>query len=138
MLTGYGLKVITEYKLLGYSYRYDFFLPELNLLIEYDGAQHYKAIPFWGGVEGLKKMQQSDKEKDHLATLYNHRLIRIPYTVIEDIETYLPRVLMQHIKYKRDNLYFRNFLTFSKHYNLQGDATPKEYEQYIFTPSITI
>lgn len=34
---------------------FDFYLPNQNLLIEYDGIQHFKPINFFGGEMGLKK-----------------------------------------------------------------------------------
>ena len=43
--------------------RLDIFIPELNLAVEYQGAQHFKAVPLFGGTEGLKKTQERDKIK---------------------------------------------------------------------------
>ena len=43
--------------------RLDIFIPELNLAVEYQGAQHFKAVPLFGGTEGLKKAQERDKIK---------------------------------------------------------------------------
>ena len=40
-------------------FRFDFYLPELNIIIEYDGEQHTKAIVCWGGekrTEGKAKI----------------------------------------------------------------------------------
>lgn len=41
----------------------DIFIPELNLAVEYQGAQHFKAVPLFGGDEGLKKAKERDKIK---------------------------------------------------------------------------
>jgi very-short-patch-repair endonuclease len=27
----------------------DFYLPDYNICIEYNGAQHYKPVKYWGG-----------------------------------------------------------------------------------------
>ncbi|MGO2161790.1 MULTISPECIES: hypothetical protein [Vibrio] len=43
--------------------RYDVFIPELGLAIEYQGQQHYVAVELFGGREGLQTTKQRDKEK---------------------------------------------------------------------------
>jgi hypothetical protein len=43
--------------------RLDIFIPELNLAIEYQGEQHFKAVDIFGGKEGLKKNKERDKDK---------------------------------------------------------------------------
>lgn len=45
-------------------YRYDFYLPEYNLIIELNGAQHYKEVPLWNSLE---RTNISDREKIRLA-----------------------------------------------------------------------
>lgn len=42
---------------------FDFYLPEYNTCIEYQGRQHFEPISNWGGVDGLKKIQKRDKIK---------------------------------------------------------------------------
>ena len=66
--------------------RYDFILLDTNnqpyRLIEYDGEQHYNAYSgFFGGEEGLKKLQLNDMTKNQYASKHNLPLVRIPYTV---------------------------------------------------------
>lgn len=58
----------------------DIFIPELNLAIEYDGAQHFKPIASWGGQECLVKTQQRDLCKDVYMILNKISFLRIPYT----------------------------------------------------------
>lgn len=45
--------------------RCDFYLNVRNIVIEYNGEQHYKPNSFFGGEEGFKKVQQSDKLKEN-------------------------------------------------------------------------
>ena len=59
--------------------RFDFYLPDFNLLIEYDGQQHYHSNGGWSNEENLKNVQQRDKEKNEYALSHNIPLIRIPY-----------------------------------------------------------
>lgn len=64
----------------GNKYRYDFYLPEYNRLIEYDGKQHYKYTNHgWNTKENFEKVQQSDKVKNEYALSHNIPLVRIPY-----------------------------------------------------------
>ncbi len=49
--------------------RFDVYIPELNLAIEYQGQQHYVAIDLFGGEEGLKRTKQRDKEKLRLSKI---------------------------------------------------------------------
>lgn len=64
-----------------YTLPFDFYLPKTNVLIEYDGEQHYKPVSIWGGEEGFKRQQMLDGIKDKFCQDNNIKLIRIPYTV---------------------------------------------------------
>ena len=59
--------------------RFDFAIIEnekITRLIEFDGEQHFKDIPSWGGLE---LQQQRDKIKNEYALSHNIPLVRIPY-----------------------------------------------------------
>lgn len=68
---------------------FDFFLPEKNTLIEYDGYQHHKPIKAWGGKTRLKRIQELDEKKNKFAKENGYSLIRIPYWDFDNIETIL-------------------------------------------------
>lgn len=60
--------------------KFDFYLPEYNTLIEYDGAQHYKVSEKWNDTqEKLRKRQYRDKLKNTFCYKKCLNLIRIPY-----------------------------------------------------------
>lgn len=65
--------------------KFDFYLPDLNLLIEYDGEQHFKPIEFFGGQDELVKRQALDKIKNRYAIDNGFKLLRIPYYEKENI-----------------------------------------------------
>lgn len=65
---------------------FDFFLPEHNLCIEYDGKQHYQPIDYFGGDEMLAYQQLHDKIKNNYCKQNNIKLLRIPYAKIDHIE----------------------------------------------------
>lgn len=75
---------------------FDFYLPEYNLCIEYDGEQHYKEKSFFGGEDGLRKTQMRDKIKDKYCVDNNILLLRIRYDEI--IVDKLNKVLNQKNK----------------------------------------
>ena len=57
----------------------DVFIPELNLAFEYQGQQHYMAIPQWGGEEGYEKRCCNDKNKAARCKRHGVTLIEIMY-----------------------------------------------------------
>ena len=60
-----------------YKLRFDFYLPEYNILIEYDGKQHFEQTAYWGGVKGLEEQKYRDNLKDEWSKKHNIPLIRI-------------------------------------------------------------
>jgi len=60
--------------------RFDFFIPKLTLLVEYDGQQHFQTIDHWGGDESFKQAVRRDSIKTKWAKRNGYRLIRIPHT----------------------------------------------------------
>lgn len=73
---------------------FDYFLPEYNMLIEYDGMQHYKPIQYFGGEEAFIEQQERDNIKNEFARETGKVLLRIPYTVTGDnIDKELNKVL---------------------------------------------
>lgn len=63
---------------------FDFYIPSFNLLIEYDGKQHFVPVKRFGGDVGFINTKRRDSLKDTYCILNNIKLIRIPYTLIDD------------------------------------------------------
>ena len=59
--------------------RFDFYLPEYNICIEYDGEQHFNKIDFFGGEEGLKSLKERDQIKNLFCKENDIKLIRFNY-----------------------------------------------------------
>ena len=57
----------------------DIYIKELNLGIEYQGLQHYKPVKHWGGLDGLKRLQERDKKKKKLCKIQGVTLIYFEY-----------------------------------------------------------
>lgn len=74
--------------------RYDFYLPNHNILIEYDGEFHYKEMDLRNS--DLSYQQENDKIKDEYAKENNIKLLRIPYWEFDNIEEIILSVLNEH------------------------------------------
>ena len=72
---------------------FDFYLPSLNVCIEYDGEQHYKPIEAFNGEIGYAKTKRHDEIKTHFCKDNNINLIRIPYWEFNNIENILKQNL---------------------------------------------
>lgn len=60
--------------------RFDFYLPDFNRVIEYDGQQHYfTSKREWDTIEALNKTQQRDSFKDKWCAENNITIVRIPF-----------------------------------------------------------
>jgi hypothetical protein len=81
----------------------DFYLDNFNLLIEYDGEYHYKAIR--GSTPEIKQknleiQQRRDKIKNEWAKANNIPLLRIPYWDFDRIEELIDAFILQHTRKK--------------------------------------
>ena len=83
------LKFIREYKLSNTRLRFDFYLTEEGIMLEFDGPQHYVYNEwFWRGRnDKFLKQQQNDRTKDQWCQDNGIKMIRI--TEIKDIPTQL-------------------------------------------------
>ena len=76
--------------------RFDFFIPSLNLYIEYQGRQHYQ-LGSWGGARNLKSVQERDNYKRSWCKKNNHNLLEIKYTDYENIDKILNKHILANI-----------------------------------------
>lgn len=80
--------------------KYDFYLPDHNKLIEYDGEGHYK--PIFGRTpeskqKNLEKCQKNDMIKNKFAKDNNISLLRIPYWDFEILEELVKNFLFTSV-----------------------------------------
>lgn len=77
---------------------YDFYIPDYNILIEYQGQQHYKPTTF-GGIsinkaeKMLKQQLEHDRRKRDYAQSHNITLIEINYYDFNNVENILTKYL---------------------------------------------
>ena len=68
--------------------RYDFYLPTMNILIEYDGMQHFKWITFFNKTRTeFLKYQEKDRQKNNYALSHKYLLYRIPEWELNNIKS---------------------------------------------------
>lgn len=74
---------------------FDFYLPNYNLLIEYDGRQHFK---YWERFHNntLEEIKKRDCIKTEFANNNGFKLLRIKYTKFKEIED----ILQSHLRVK--------------------------------------
>lgn len=72
---------------------FDFYLPEYNTCIEYDGIQHFEPVGFGAGKQEAEDNFRLTNKHDKIKTEYckekGINLIRIPYTEFDNIEAIL-------------------------------------------------
>lgn len=86
-------KIYTDCKDVNYL-PFDFYLLDYNILIEFDGEQHYFPVRFHGmdeqdAQDNFLYVQKHDKMKTNFCIQNNIPLIRIPYTERGSIKAYL-------------------------------------------------
>lgn len=69
--------------------RFDFFIPSLNLCIEFQGVQHFKAIKYWGGEVGFQEQKIRDQIKRDYCKTNNIKLLEIAYSNFKKIDVIL-------------------------------------------------
>jgi len=78
---------------------FDFYIPFLNLLIEFDGQQHYMPISFGvvskeRTIEGFKRTKCNDELKNQYCFKNNIPLLRIPYNKFKEIPEILSHAIL--------------------------------------------
>lgn len=89
-----NIEYIREYiqEIEGHLLRYDFYLPDYQLYIEYQGEQHYKAVDFFGGKKKFEEVQYYDRLKRQYA---QENLLEISYKDYNSIDNILESVVQR-------------------------------------------
>lgn len=69
---------------------FDFYLPEYNTCIEYDGIQHFEPVEIFGGEKYLLKQRENDNIKNEFCKNNNITLLRIKYNlnIVEELNNF--------------------------------------------------
>jgi hypothetical protein len=71
--------------------RFDFYLPEKNMCIEYDGEQHFNPNKNFGKEKGFEEGQMRDAIKNQYCIDNGIDLLRIKYTDFDNIESIIKK-----------------------------------------------
>lgn len=74
---------------------FDFWLPDMNTCVEFDGIQHYKPVKLFGGDKSLSDTRERDNCKNEWCKKSGIKLIRIRYDEITNIYQILKNNLQQ-------------------------------------------
>lgn len=97
-----GIEYIREYSFADCKYihtlPFDFYLPNFNICIEYDGLQHFEPCTFGGiSVQQATDNLEITHTKDNIKTTYcrdnNIKLIRIPYWEYDNIQNIISSII---------------------------------------------
>ena len=78
----------------GYFLYFDFFLPSLNIIIEYQGEQHYHPTRWYKNQDSFEEVIERDNLKREYCIENNIKLIEIPYSDYDKLDfNYLEVVL---------------------------------------------
>lgn len=98
----HGVEFKEQYKFINCRFKkelpFDFYIPNLNIAIEYDGEDHYKIFIRSNNQTYEEAMDRfiDRKIRDTIKTIYceenNIRLIRIPYWEFDNIENILDKI----------------------------------------------
>lgn len=97
LLDKYNIEHNNQYRFENCKFKYtlpfDFYLPQYNCCIEYDGQQHYKYGCFNESLLDLMEIKIKDNIKTQYCKDNNIKLIRIPYWDFDNIEEILKKEL---------------------------------------------
>lgn len=98
ILKSKNIKFETQKKFSGCKYirilSFDFYIPEFNLCIEYNGEQHYRAIDHFGGIDVFNSQIKRDKIKEEYCRKNNINLEIIKFN--EDLNVKIDTILLEY------------------------------------------
>jgi len=120
--------------------RFDFYLLEYNLCIEFNGQQHYEIVKHWGNESDLLKTIEKDKIKNDYCEMKGIKLLKIPYSEFDNIYEILKKNLNEKIKdfeIEGDvNLTYIESKKIVKELNIKTQTEyNKRYKEYLGLPS---
>lgn len=136
-LNKYGIKHTREYRISPHLYRYDFYLPEFDIYIEFHGQQHYRHVEFFGSLEEHLAVKKRDQIKISLVKQHGGKLIVLTYLNLSDgsVESELIRRLKSiYVRwYMVDDklMVFKKLLDIYSFFNINPSVNIKDLDSEI-------
>lgn len=106
-----NIKFIYQYKVEYFDYRWDFYINDLNVVIEYNGEQHYKQIKYFN-QEAIKAR---DFIKKQILSYLNIKSEYITYeTKLNEIPIELCKILSKYKKFFYNGNFYKTIAELSK------------------------
>lgn len=139
LLEKHGISYIQEYRIKGYRYRFDFYLPDLNLFIEFHGEIHYKPIlGSFGGEKAFHDRKARDLRKRNLVYNKGSSLITLNYLDLKEgrLEQKLIREITKRTRFyyldENNTLFrFRSWKELTSKFYVSEDLEWKYLEKYL-------
>lgn len=75
-----GIRYQVQKKFDDFDLRFDFYLPDYNIIIECDGAQHFRSLNNeWHSKIKLQETRERDEHKQEYCKKNNIKLLQIPF-----------------------------------------------------------
>jgi hypothetical protein len=95
-LKKHGIRYIREHRIVPHRYRFDFYLPDLDIYIEFNGKQHYTPVELFGGEAAYLATKERDRCKRVLVKQHGGRLVVLTHVNLKD--GVIENVLVQRLK----------------------------------------
>ena len=79
---------------------FDFYIPNIRTVIEFDGKQHFEPLEYFGGLKTYERLKHNDNIKNSYCEDSFINIIRIRYDQINNID----HILFENLKYRVDGL----------------------------------
>ena len=93
ILKKYNVKYYAQYRFEDCKYKralpFDFYLPDYNMCIEFQGRQHFESVDYFGGELALKETQKRDNIKREYCLSHNIKLLYILHFEYDNIDNIL-------------------------------------------------
>lgn len=124
-----NIKFIYQYKVEYFDYRWDFYINDLNVVIEYNGEQHYKQVKYFN-QEGSKAR---DFIKKQILSYLNINSECITYeTKLDDIPIELCSILSKYRKFFYKGKFYKTIADLSKDVKeITQNTNIKDLDKYL-------